>query len=67
MATRMARWSVHVIGGERTEFLGFVTALDEHRALAEAITVFQVPVHWQTRVIVSRLNVGWLRRLWDNR
>ena len=67
MATRMARWSVHVIGGERIEFLGFVTALDERGALAEAIKAFQVPGDWQTRVIVSRLNVGWLRRLWDNR
>ncbi len=63
----MSRWSVHVIGGERTEFLGFVTALDERLALAEAITIFQVPADWQTRIIVSRLNIGWLRRLWTKR
>jgi hypothetical protein len=44
----MARWSVHIIGGKRTEFLGFVTALDERKALDEAIKVFQVPKDWQT-------------------
>ena len=63
MPTRMLRWSVYVIGGERTEFLGFVTGLDERRALAEAIRVSQVPADWQTRIIVSRLNIQWLRRL----
>ncbi len=62
MATRMSRWSVYVIGGERTEFLGFVNALDECRALAEAIKVFQVPADWWTRVIVSRLDIGWVRQ-----
>ena len=64
MAKRTARWSVHIIGGKRTEFLGFVTALDERKALDEAIKVFQIPKDWQTRVIVARLNTGWLRRLW---
>jgi hypothetical protein len=59
----MARWSVYVIGGERTQFLGFVTAPDERKALAEAIKVFQVPTDWQTRVVVARLKTGWLRRL----
>jgi hypothetical protein len=58
----MARWSVHVIGGKRTEFLGYVTALNENAALAEAINVFQVPSDWQTRVIVARLQIGWLRQ-----
>jgi hypothetical protein len=63
MVTRKARWSVHVIGGRRTEFLGFVTAPDQHKALLEAINVFQVPSDWQTRIIVARLKSGWLRWL----
>ena len=58
----MVRWSVHVFGGKRTEFLGHVTALNESRALSEAIKVFQVPLDWQTRVIVARVQIGWLRR-----
>ena len=49
----MDRWSAHVIGGKRTQFLGSVTAPDEHKALAEAIKVFKVPTDWQTRIIVS--------------
>ena len=67
MATRMSRWSVYVIGGERTEFLGFVTALDESRAVVEAIIRFQIPADWQTRIIVSRLNIRWLKRLYAKR
>jgi hypothetical protein len=61
----MDRWSVHVIGGERVEFLGFVTAADERTALSEATKVFQVRTDWQTRVIVEPLDTmrGWLRWL----
>jgi hypothetical protein len=60
----MARWSVQIIGGKRTEFLGYVTAPDERKAVAEAIKVFEVPTDWHTRVIVVRMNTGWLRWLW---
>jgi hypothetical protein len=67
MAMRMSRWSVYVIGGERTELIGFVTALDECRAVTEAIRVFQVPADWETRVIVSRLDTGWVRQLFSKR
>ena len=57
----MDRWSAHVIGGKRTQFLGSVTAPDDHKALAEAIKVFKVPTNWQTRIIVVPLNIGWFR------
>ena len=63
----MARWSVQIIGGKRTELLGYVRAADERKALAEAINVFEVPADWRTRVIVGRVNIGWLRRLWRDR
>ena len=49
----MPRWSVHVIGGKRTEYLGEVTAPNERKALAEEIKVFEVPADWRTRVIVA--------------
>ena len=67
MAMRMSRWAVYVIGGERTELIGFVTALDKSRAVAEAIRAFQVPVAWETRVIVSRLDIGWVRQFFSKR
>ena len=50
----MARWSVQIIGGKRTELLGYVRAADERKALAEAIKVFEVPADWRTRIIVVR-------------
>ena len=59
----MARWSVQIIGGKRTELLGYVTATDEHKAVAEAIKVFEIPTDWQNRVIVAQLSVAWIRRL----
>ena len=59
----MPRWSVQIFGGRRTEFLGYVAASDERAALSEAIRVFQIHPDWQTRVIVSRLNVRWIRWL----
>jgi hypothetical protein len=37
----VARWSVHVIGGKRTECLGTVTASNERKAFAEAIKIFE--------------------------
>ena len=61
----MPRWSVQIIGGKRTEFLGYVTASDEHKAVVVAIKLFKIPADWQTRVIVSQLSVArvrWLRR-----
>jgi hypothetical protein len=42
--------------------MGYVTAPNENAALAEAIKGFQIPSDWQTRVIVARLQIGWLRR-----
>ena len=63
----MARWSVQIIGGKRTELLGYVRAADERKALAEAIKVFEIPADWQTRAIVVRVNIGWLRGLWRDR
>ena len=61
----MPRWSVHVIGGKRTEYLGWVTAPDECIALAEAIKVFEVPADWRTRVIVAPVKErhGWFQSL----
>ncbi len=61
----MARWSVHVIGGKRTECLGTVTAPNERKALAEAIKVFEVPPDWRTRVIVAPVEErrGWFQSL----
>jgi hypothetical protein len=58
----MARWSVQIIGGKRTELLGYVRAADERKALAEAIKVFEVPADWRTRIIVVQVNIGWFRR-----
>ena len=61
----MARWSVHVIGGKRTECLGTVAAPNERKALAEAIKVFEVPPDWRTRVIVAPVEErrGWFQPL----
>jgi hypothetical protein len=61
----MPRWSVHIIGGKRTEFLGTVAAPNERKALAEAIKVFEVPGNWRTRVIVAPVEErgGWFQSL----
>jgi hypothetical protein len=59
----MPRWCVQIFGGNRTEFLGSVTAANEQKVPAEAVKIFQIPADWQTRVTVSRLNIGWLRWL----
>ncbi len=49
----MARWSVYIIGGKRTENLGTVTAPNERKAFAEAIKALEVPPEWRTRLIVA--------------
>ena len=54
--------SRQIIGGKRTELLGYVRAADERKALAEAIKVFEVPADWRTRIIVVQVNIGWFRR-----
>ena len=61
----MARWSVHVIGGKRTECLGTVIAPNERKALVEAIKVFDVPPNWRTRLIVAPVEErrGWFQSL----
>jgi hypothetical protein len=61
----VARWSVHVIRGKRTECLGTVTAPNEREALAEAIKVFAVPPDWRTSVIVAPFEErrGWFHSL----
>jgi hypothetical protein len=59
----MPRWSVQIIGGKHTEFLGFVSAANEQKALAEAVRVFQIHPDWQTRVIVFQLKASWIRWL----
>jgi len=50
----MARWSVQIIGGKRTELLGYVRAADERKALAEAIKVFEVPADWRLALSLFR-------------
>jgi hypothetical protein len=61
----VARWSVHVIGGKRTECLGTVTAPNERKALVEAIKVFEVSPNWRTRLIVAPVveRRGWFQSL----
>jgi len=50
----MARWSVQIIGGKRTELLRYVRAADERKALAEAIKVFEVPADWRLALSLFR-------------
>jgi hypothetical protein len=60
----VAKWSVHVRGGE---FLGTVDAWDKPNAITAAIQAFSIPYVLQSRVIVAPAgSSGWigLLRAW---
>jgi hypothetical protein len=60
----MPPWTIHIIGGGRSEELGKVDAADEREAMTRAIRVFRIPRELHGRIAVApTTKFNWLRSL----